>query len=219
MIRKGTALSRIVALAVIFGPLLLAVLTFIVWAVTSWSDAGARIESARGAIHKLRAERSQAQLYQAIGANWAEYANAANSGLVQERDMATARAALTKRVEALFREANGSAAVSVIGAKTETPGLEVISAEANGVTPEATLPRLFDALEGEEPFLFVDFIDLRRAAPRGQEKMVALRLRFSAFRLVDTAPKGSAEPPASESAVSAGEPDRTVGPGQDGERS
>ncbi len=188
MIRKGTPLSRFVALAVLFGPLVVLVVAFAIWAVTAWRSAGDRIEAATAALHRIDARRSQAELYGPLGASWIEYAEAAGSGLVLDDDLDAATRALVERVEGLFsRVEGGDGAVAVLGVEPAGDGLEVIRAEAAGALPQAALPRFFASLESGEPFLFVEFLEMRRAPESGQA-IIELRLRFAAYRLTGARP-------------------------------
>lgn len=184
MIRKGTALSRAVAAAIAFGPLVVAVIAFAAWAVTAWGAAGARIEAASEAIHRIDARRSQAELYGPLGGSWREFAASSGSGLVRDPDVAAAAAAVVTRVEDYFAEAGGDGVVSVIGVTPARDGLELIHAEARGILPQSEMPTFLANLESDEPFLFVEFLDIRRASGDGAPAL-DVRVRFSAYRLTE----------------------------------
>lgn len=201
MIRKGTPLSRLVALSVIAGPMIIAAMAFTIWAVSAWSRAGDRIAEASAALHRIDARRSQAELYGPLGDSWTEYARSAASGLVLDRDVDAAARALVARVETLLMEAHGfdpendapdrpriPGAVSLINVEPAGAGIELLRAEARGILPQATLPRFLDGLESGEPFIFVEYLDIRRAPDDADRAMVEVRLRFSAYRLVADEP-------------------------------
>ena len=70
-----------------------------------------------------------------------------------------------------------------MGALEAGAGLEKLRVEARGWAPEAALPALFEALEGPEPFLFVEAVDLAKAEPMDGRPAVSIRLRLAAYRL------------------------------------
>lgn len=184
MIQRGTRTSKLAAVAIAFGPIVVLGLGFAGWAVASWVDAGRRISEAEAALHRIEARRSQAELYGPLGESWVEFAASSSSGLVQAPDRRTAAEALTTRVEELMTRADGATGVvSIFGAEEVELGLEVMRGEAVGRMPQAALPVFLDALEKDTPFLFVEFLDLRPARGGGA-KVMDLRLRFVAYRMI-----------------------------------
>ena len=184
MIRRGTRFSRFAALSLALGPFVIAAAAFAAWAVLAWSDASKRIIDAEAALHVLDARRSQAEIYGPVSKRWLNYAASSASGMLQEPDTATAGVALVAQIEALFARAGGGRGVAtLIGASPPADGLEKVRAEARGRLPEAALPAFFDGLEKQEPFLFVEALDVQRADDAGGEPVVELRLRISAYRM------------------------------------
>ena len=184
MIRRGTSASRLAALGLALGPFLLAVAAFVVWAVSSWIGAGDRIRAAESALHRIEARRSQSELYEPLGKSWAEFAASPTSGLMLEANSSAAAKALIGRVEKLMKRfKGGGGVVNIISAKKKKPGLEVIRAEARGVLPETALSSFFEALEGQEPFLFVEALEMSRSATKSATPMIVVRIRLAAFRM------------------------------------
>ncbi|MCI4663774.1 MAG: type II secretion system protein M [Neomegalonema sp.] len=189
MIRKGTPVSRIAAVSLALGPFILFGGVFTVWAISSWSSAGDRIRAAEKALHRIEAQRSQSELYEPLGKSWSAYSISSTSGLMQEKDAKSAGQALITRVEGLLKRAKGGAGVvNIIAASQVKPGLEIIRAEARGWLPETALPAFFETLESQEPFLFVEALELRRGDDASAKETVAVTVRVAAFRLTG-APK------------------------------
>ena len=183
MIRRGTPVSRALALLVAFSPLLLAAGLFVGWATGKWIEGGQELAKVEQRRHEAEAKTTQARLYAPLGEAWASYAETAVSGLSLEESAAEAEKAVRERVRRLFAEAKGvlTAVERLPDRETARPGLQQMQFEFSGLAPEQATPALLSALETETPYLFVEFLDLERdpdAAPR-----LRLRARLSLYRL------------------------------------
>lgn len=183
MIRRGTPISRALALLVAFSPVLLVVGLFVFWAMGRWEESGADLAAAEQRRHEAIARGTQARLYAPLGEAWAEYAQTEVSGLAQEESDEEAAAAVRARIAALFEEAKGDLIVveRLADAAPSRPGLRQLRFEVRGSAPEQAAPALLASLEAEPPFLFVEFLDLERA--EGAERRLEIRLRASLYRM------------------------------------
>lgn len=188
MIRRGTSLSKALALLVVASPLLAAGGLFSSWAVGRWIEGGAELAKQEQSRHDAAARTTQARLYAPLGEAWAEYAVTEMSGLAQDPSDAAAEAAVKARIETLFEESK--AALRVVerlpDAPPPRPGLQQMRFELRGFTPETATAALLAALEAETPFLFVEFLDLQRAAGLRPGDL-RIRLRFSVYRMTEAA--------------------------------
>lgn len=182
-IRRGTPVSRALALLVAFSPLLLAVGLFVGWATGKWIDGGAELAKVEQRRHEAEAKTTQARLYAPLGEAWASYAETAVSGLSLEETADDAEQAVRARVQRLFTEAKGAltAVERLPDVQTARPGLQQMQFEFSGVAPEQATPALLSALETETPYLFVEFLDLERD-PQAARRL-RVRARLSLYRL------------------------------------
>lgn len=187
MIRRGAPLSRFLAMLIVLSPLLLAGGAFSAWAIARWIDGGRALAVAEQARHEADALSAQARLFAPLREAWNDYAVTAASGLAQEETAEDAAAALSARLNAAF-EASKSRLRSIerlADGAPPRPGLSRLRFEVLGAAPEAELPGLLAAIEGETPFAFIEFLDMRRAGAVGASRApgVTLRMRVSLYRL------------------------------------
>ena len=98
-IRRGTPISRALALLIASAPLLLAVGLFVAWASTKWVDGGRELAAVEQRRHEADARKTQARLYAPLGEAWVGYAETDASGLSLEESEAEAEQAVRTRIE------------------------------------------------------------------------------------------------------------------------
>ena len=180
--RRGTPISRALALLVAASPLILVVGLFVGWATGKWIDGGKELAAVEQRRHEAEAKKTQARLYAPLGEAWAGYAETESSGLAIEKSAEEAERAVRARVDALFAKAKGAlTAVERLPDAKSQPGLQQMRFEFSGVAPEQATPVLLSELESERPFLFVEFLDLERDA--SARRQLRVRVRFSLYRL------------------------------------
>ncbi len=184
MIRRGTFASRALALGALFAPLILLGGGFAVWAVQSWADASARLERAERLERELSARSVQARAYVRLLERWREYVDSPNSGLARPAgDVAAATDILNRVGDALA--ARGGRVLSHAPRDAVTiDGLRRASIDVVATAPENELDALLQAIEVEPPYLFLDYVEIRRKTD-AEPGMVALRLGLSSFRLAE----------------------------------
>lgn len=189
MIRRGAGLSRLLALLVALGPVLLGLGAFGAWALKLWTTDTTRLQEATQALHLAKASAEQAMLYKPLGEAWSEYAATEISGLAQQPTGAAAIAETQTRLRELYTRFDGVALTAEPLPSVVEDGLERFRLETRGELPEKSLAGFLIALESEPPFLFVDHLDIERSdsAASGARTKLALRLRVSAFRLGEAA--------------------------------
>ena len=182
-IRRGTPVSRALALLVAASPLILAVGLFVGWASDKWVKGGSELAAVEQRRHEAEAKTTQARLYAPLGEAWAGYSESEVSGLAQEESADEAEAAVRSRIEALFAKAKGAltGVERLPDAASARPGLQQMRFEFSGVAPEQATPSLLSELETETPFLFVEFLDLERDP--GAKRRLRIRVRLSLYRL------------------------------------
>lgn len=185
MIRRGTPMSRALALLVAASPVLLALGLFVAWAAGRWDQTGQELAGAEQRRHAAAARTTQARLYAPLGEAWAEYAQTDVSGLAQEETTEETVDAVRARIAALFDEAKGALIVveRMADAEPPRPGLQRLRFELRGSAPEQATPALLAALEAETPFLFVDFLEMQRAG--AEVGALRLRARISVYRMAE----------------------------------
>lgn len=187
MIRRGTPLSRTLALAVVLGPAALLTGAFMVWAVGGWITTGRALSTEDYLRHAAEARATHAGFYGELGEAWRDYAATEISGLSQERSAFAAERAMLQRVEQLFARHEGMSLSGETLPRAQFNGADRLRAEARGRLPEGALAGFLEALETQPPFLFVDLLELRPAegvAPRNDGlAQLDVRLRVSTFRI------------------------------------
>lgn len=191
LIRPGSRLSAALAVLTIASPVLLIVISFAVWASMEYAHQGARQNDERRLAHRHRSMTTQLAAYQSLRTVWEGYAQSPGAGLLPGATLEEAEAAFSsKTAEVLTRYGGAWVGAERLPMRTERY-LTELRAEARGVLPERALAPFLEALEREEPFIFIDAVDIRRIddAPGGAaDTRLDLRLRLSAYRLAERAP-------------------------------
>ncbi len=189
MIRRGTRLSRALAVSLVAAPLALGATSFSYWALIRWLDTGEAIARADLARHEADARATHASFYAELGDAWRDYAATEISGLSREETAAEAERAITRRLRQLFERHEGAAVVAEPLVARDQDGARRLGAEARGRLPEAALASFLESLETQPPFLFVDLLELeslaRASGASGGLSQVSVRLRVSAYRIAE----------------------------------
>lgn len=186
MIRRGSLLSRSLALLVAGAPVLAAFGAFVVWAADAWRDASQRLRAAEQEEQRLSAQRVQAQAYDGLLARWREYASTRASGLWPASDDERLAAEMASRAAEAIGAADGAVLDWALADAADEDGLRVVRIELVAEAPAAGLNGVLDAIETPTPFVMVERL-VARAASIADPSRLELRLRLSAGRLAEPA--------------------------------
>jgi hypothetical protein len=183
MIRRGTALSRNLALLILFTPLLVGAAAFGQWAHIAWQAASDRLILAQKTERELAARNIQSQAYIDLLDQWRDYADTPASGLAPPATDETAATDLIARIRDTFQQSGGTVSIATHLGANNLNGLRRTQVEILGQAPSDKLDEMLSALESETPFIFVDMISLSTSTASADG--VNLRLRLSCFRLLE----------------------------------
>lgn len=192
MIRRGTIISRALALLLAVSPLIVAMGGLAAWAGGAWVREGERLEIERAERHDLEARTTQTSLYGPVLDAWRAFAASEGSGLVRAADVDAADATLQTRISDMFDRFDGA----WIGAERLPPQAgdpeSILRLETRGELNERSLARFLSALETEAPYVFVEALDARRTQTDAAElnpddARLELRLRVAAYWLAEDA--------------------------------
>lgn len=182
MIRRGSPLSRAVALMVVCLPALALLAAFSAWAAEAWREASRALRVADQTEQELSAERIQAQAYEGLLARWRDYAASPGSGLFSTADDDRIAADMAARAARAIEEVGGIVLEWTPIGVSETDGLARVLIAVRAEAPTAEIYALLDAIESPSPFVTVDRLVARSASAAGGGRL-ELRLRLSANRL------------------------------------
>lgn len=182
MIRRGSLISRVLALLIFFAPLLVGGAAFGVWSWSNWSEASNRILRAETRMRELSALRIQAEAYEGLRGQWRDFAAAGSAGLAPPgTDSRTAEDMIARIRDALLGYGG------VISDARALEALRLGGLQRTRVALSARIDgeRLIEALTAMQtgaPFLFVELLSIR-AANDGPLNAVDVTLHVSSYRL------------------------------------
>lgn len=182
---RGTLPSMTLAGLLASAPLWLPVLGYAIWAFHDLSHQAARIAHEERRVRDAAALTDNRGFYVALGEVWFEYAGSDASGLLQSPDARGGERLMIARAQEAVDAVDGVWLGAEALARSDTDGLQTLRIEFRAQIPEPKLAALVARLEQDQPYLFVDLLDLSRA---DSLDVIVTRLRLSAYRLLETQP-------------------------------